>query len=156
MEPGADWEQLELGGCNDTVTDRRGVPESELTTSGICKWYEFDVTSLVGEWFGGSVAKNDVLLRQSVYSCAAAFRFASSPRGSEDRRPVLAITYRAATGGSAAPEAAGGDLQPVLTGANSDSVTRLDLQPWDRLSGRALSLLRFRDGLTVDRALLKR
>ncbi len=63
------WVSPELGslwtlpGANDVALDRRGVPESTVTTKGLLQWYRFDVSQLVQEWLDASTANNGVLLR---------------------------------------------------------------------------------------------
>ncbi len=95
----ATWNQASSGqawgltGCNDTSTDRRGTAESTLTTSGVNKWYSFDVRNLVQSWVDGTLANNGVLLRQTT-SAAYSFSFASAERADETVRPKLVVTYQ--------------------------------------------------------------
>ena len=86
---GSAWGQ---GGANDPVTDRRPVAESSVTTSGVLKWYAFDVRGLVQGWVSGVLQNNGVLLR-AAYSTGS-FRFASVENGTPSLRPKLVITYR--------------------------------------------------------------
>jgi len=94
----ATWNQADLGnswgvaGCNCTATDRRPVPEASVATSSIARWYSFDVTSLVQEWVGGSLANNGIVLRGPTG--VAKFDFASAQRSSVDVRPKLVVAYR--------------------------------------------------------------
>jgi hypothetical protein len=90
------WDNAQLGspwavgGCNDTVSDRRPSAESGLTTSGPAKWYAFDLTNLVQQWVDGTMPNNGVLIR-ATYSTAS-FNFASN----EDLagvRPKLVVAY---------------------------------------------------------------
>jgi len=94
----ATWNQADLGnssgvaGCNCTTTDRRPVPEASVAMSSIARWYSFDVTSLVQEWVGGSLANNGIVLRGPTGT--AKFDFASAQRSSVDLRPKLVVAYR--------------------------------------------------------------
>ena len=100
----ATWNQASTGqawglsGCNDTNTDRRGTPESIVTTNGINQWYSFDVTALVQQWVNGEFANNGLLLRQTT-TAAYRFLFASAEKGDVALRPKLVVNYR----GGAAP-----------------------------------------------------
>ncbi|MGQ9493272.1 MAG: DNRLRE domain-containing protein, partial [Anaerolineae bacterium] len=97
------WNQAQAGnpwgspGCNNTATDRRPNPESLVTTSGVGKWYSFDLTALVQEWVNGSVPNNGVLMR-AASSSAYAFYFASTEHSTAELRPKLVITYTVSTG----------------------------------------------------------
>ena len=84
-------------GANDTQTDRRGIAESSVTTSGISRWYILDLTHAVQGWVNGSQANNGVLLRQSV-SSVSAVNLASAECGTVGLRPRLVITYSNAEG----------------------------------------------------------
>ncbi len=79
-------------GCNDPGNDRRAQAESSVTTTGISKWYSFDLTELVHGWVSGGVENHGVLLRDT-YSMSQ-FYFASAQSGMVERRPRLVITYR--------------------------------------------------------------
>ena len=94
-----------LTGCNDTTTDRRGTAASTLTTSGINKWYSFDVHDLVQEWVNSSLPNEGVLLRQTA-SSDSSMLFASAQYSTVGFRPKLVVTYRyAGTSGTATPTA---------------------------------------------------
>ena len=92
------WNQADLGnswgvaGCNCLTTDRRPVSECSVAMSSIARWYSFDVTSLVQEWAGGSLANNGIVLRGSIG--VAKFDFASAQGSALDLRPKLVVTYR--------------------------------------------------------------
>lgn len=95
----ATWNQAGAGqpwglpGCNSTNTDRRGTAESTVTTSGINKWYSFDITALVQQWVSGGLGNNGVLLRQTTNG-AYRFHFAAAEKGDGTLRPKLVVTYR--------------------------------------------------------------
>ncbi len=101
----ATWDQATLTsywdqpGCNDTSTDRRANPESSLTTSGIHKWYDFDLTALTQEWVNSTLTNNRVLLRALLANNT--LYFASAQNSSVSLRPKLVITYRTAGGSTA-------------------------------------------------------
>ncbi|MBM4429096.1 MAG: DNRLRE domain-containing protein [Chloroflexi bacterium] len=80
-----------LPGANDTASDRSPVPDSTLVTSGINKWYEFDLTETVQSWVNGTIPNNGILLLGSYSS--ATFRFHSSQYYVRAYRPGLVVTY---------------------------------------------------------------
>ncbi len=81
-----------LPGANDTATDRRATPESSVATSGIHKWYSFNLTLAVQEWVGGTLSNNGVLLRQIV-SSNYSMLFAGVAAGDVSLRPKLTLVY---------------------------------------------------------------
>jgi hypothetical protein len=81
-------------GCNDPTTDRSAQPESSVATSGIGKWYHFDVADLVQDWLDGTLPNNGVLLRGALPYASGEFYLSSSEGGSISLRPRLVITYR--------------------------------------------------------------
>ena len=89
-EEGNPWGQP---GCNDTATDRHGLPESSLMTHGLGQWYSFDLTAAVQGWRDGSLANNGVLLR-AANTISAALRFAAVQNNDLSLRPRLVVTYR--------------------------------------------------------------
>jgi hypothetical protein len=95
----ATWNQAQTGnpwavpGGNHIPTDRRGTPESTVTTNGTGRWYEFDLTALVQQWYGGAVANHGVLLRAVDALSTHSFYFASADNGDASLRPRLVITY---------------------------------------------------------------
>jgi len=113
----ATWNQAEDGnpwgvpGCNDTDTDRGATPESSVTTSGISKWYHFNLTILAQDWISGRLANNGVLLRGASSGSTSLFRFASAEVGTSSLRPKLVITYRS---GSGSAEADTGEVGPPV------------------------------------------
>ncbi len=98
----ATWNQAAAGnpwaepGGNDPTSDRGASPEDSVSTSGIDKWYAFDVTALVQDWVVG-VPNNGVLLRSASPTSTSHFRFASAEYSVGSLRPRLVIRYR--TGG---------------------------------------------------------
>jgi hypothetical protein len=92
------WNQARTGsvwglpGCNDTSSDRRAVPESSLTTSGINKWYTWDLSAAALAWINGDLANNGLLLQAA--NSTASFQFASAQHGNAAQRPRLVVTYR--------------------------------------------------------------
>jgi hypothetical protein len=104
----ATWERAQVGnawgtaGCNNTVSDRSGVAESSVTTSGISDWYSFGLTSLVQGWVDGSVVNKGLLLRGASSLSTSSFNLASNHHGTASWRPKLVVTYRSA-GGSSSP-----------------------------------------------------
>jgi len=102
----ATWERAQVGnawgtaGCNNTGSDRSGVAESSVTTSGISAWYSFGLTSLVQGWVDGSVVNNGVLLRGASSLSTSSFDFASNHHGTVSWRPKLVVTYRSSGGSS--------------------------------------------------------
>jgi len=102
------WNQAQAGnpwglpGANNTSTDRRASPESALTTSGIAKWYAWDLTSVTQGWVNGSLPNNGVLLR-CTSTGPGSFNWASAQDGDVTRRPRLVITYRTGSGPANTP-----------------------------------------------------
>lgn len=91
-----------LPGVNDTTNDRRASPESTLITSGIGRWYEFDLTNAVGGWVDGALVNHGVLLRQ-IDATAYVFMLASAENATSAHRPKLLVTYRNAGGPTPTP-----------------------------------------------------
>jgi hypothetical protein len=118
----ATWNQAgdanpwDLPGCNDTDTDRGATPESSLTTSGISKWYSFNLTIAVQDWVNGRLANNGVLLRGAESGSTSLFRFASAEVGTSSLRPKLVITYRGASGSEEADTGEVGPPVPEVPG----------------------------------------
>lgn len=83
------------GGANDSATDRRSTAESTISTSGVSRWYSFDLTSVAQGWTNGRLANNGVLLR-AAYSVGT-FYFASADHATVSLRPKLVVTYRNTT-----------------------------------------------------------
>ena len=79
-------------GANDLLLDRRPDPEFALTTSGVHRWYRFNLTALVQQWVDGTAANNGVLLRQGA-STPRAFLFASAEHADPALHPVLVVRY---------------------------------------------------------------
>jgi hypothetical protein len=102
------WNQAQAGnpwglpGANNTSTDRRASPESALTTSGIAKWYAWDLTSVTQGWVNGSLPNNGVLLR-CTSTGPGSFYWASAQDGNATSRPRLVITYRTSGGPANTP-----------------------------------------------------
>ena len=96
----ATWNQAQHGepwgqaGCNDTTTDRCAGAESTVTSSGIHKWYDFELTALVQGWVNGSIANNGLLLRAP--GSTSSLWFASAQNPTVSLRPKLVITYKLA------------------------------------------------------------
>ena len=90
---GFPWRQA---GCNSTVSDRRATAESVVTTSGINKWYSFDLTAAAQGWVTGTIPNNGVLLRAAM-AVTSAFHFWSANSTAASTRPKLVITYRASS-----------------------------------------------------------
>jgi len=80
------------GGCNDVHVDRRETPEASVTTAGVHRWYELDVTQAVRGWVSGALPNNGLLLR-SLSSDAQVLLFASSDYSEPTLRPQLIVTY---------------------------------------------------------------
>ncbi|OQB28039.1 MAG: Serine-aspartate repeat-containing protein D precursor [Chloroflexi bacterium ADurb.Bin180] len=78
------------GGLGDVSTDRRPAPEDRLTTAGPTRWYGWDVTNLVKQWYAGMPAEG-VLLRGGTST--ASFFFASAEAEQVSKRPRLVIQY---------------------------------------------------------------
>jgi hypothetical protein len=95
----ATWERAHAGdtwtvpGCNDTVTDRSGLPQSSVTTQGPRRWYHFDLTDLVQAWVNGSLDNFGVLLRAASTSTGL-FYIGSNEGDMVELRPRLVVTYR--------------------------------------------------------------
>lgn len=100
----ANWNQARVGsawgqpGCNSTVADRRAIAESVLTTTGLGKWYGFDVTTLAQSWFNRTIPNNGVLIRAEDVEKyrTLTFSFASNEDSDYTRRPRLVISYTVA------------------------------------------------------------
>jgi hypothetical protein len=103
----ATWSQAQDGdpwgrpGCNDTTTDRCADAESIVTSSGIRRWYDFDLTALVHAWVGGSMTNNGLLLRAPGSTSSLWFSSVQNP--DVNLRPRLVITYRLAVTPTATP-----------------------------------------------------
>jgi len=95
----ATWNVAQTGnawaipGCGDTTTDRAAVPEGSVTTSGVNRWYSYNVLNLVQNWVNGTWPNNGVLLRTDT-NTAAQFYFASAQDGTPALCPKLIIKYR--------------------------------------------------------------
>jgi hypothetical protein len=93
----ANWNQARFGnpwalpGCNNTLTDRREFPESEVQTAGIGQWYSLDLTTLVQDWVNGSLVNNGVLLRADYSN--SVFYLSSAEAATTSQRPKLIVTY---------------------------------------------------------------
>ncbi|MBM4430623.1 MAG: DNRLRE domain-containing protein, partial [Chloroflexi bacterium] len=113
----ATWNQARDGdtwglpGCNDITSDRRELKQSRVTTSGVGKWYEFDVSGLVLGWVDGSLANNGVLLMSESPTLTHRLSFASADHSNVSLRPRLVVVR----GTTAAPT-------PVFT--RTPTVTR--------------------------------
>ena len=98
------WNQAQSGnpwgtpGCNDTATDRAATPETSVSTSGINRWYSFDLTNLVQVWVDGALNNNGVLLRGASPLSSTQFYLSSAQSGTSSLHPKLVITY--GTGGA--------------------------------------------------------
>ncbi|MBC7231659.1 MAG: DNRLRE domain-containing protein [Chloroflexi bacterium] len=145
------WNQAQSGnpwgrpGANDTSSDRRAVAESTLTTSGVKKWYSFDLTRLVQDWVNGAMANNGVLL-QAAYS-SGAFYFSSAQEGSVPLHPKLVITYRYGSGASPTPTATSVSPTPTQTNASTPVPTNTPTPaptPWGM--DTTITLQQERDG----------
>jgi hypothetical protein len=94
----ATWNRARAGqpwgqpGCNDPEADRCTDAAATVTSSGIRKWYQFDLTALVQGWVSGSVANNGVVLRSP--GSTSSLWFASAENADPSLRPKLVITYR--------------------------------------------------------------
>jgi predicted outer membrane repeat protein len=86
-------------GANGIDSDRRPSAECSVITSGISKWYEFDLSAVAQGWVNGSLANNGVLLR-AEYSTG---RFYFSGKESGNHQPVFVIVYRTGGQGTATP-----------------------------------------------------
>jgi len=86
--------QWRIPGANDASSDRRPGPASALTTSGIRKWYSFELTPIVQAWLSGSLANNGMLLRQTASSSQHVVLFVGNGSAEGALRPKLVITYR--------------------------------------------------------------
>jgi len=84
----AHWQ---VGGANGAA-DRRQNPETTILTHGPRQWHTFDLTSLVQEWVGGTLANNGVLLR-AEHNFPRMFHFTSAEGSTVPLRPKLVITY---------------------------------------------------------------
>jgi hypothetical protein len=97
------WSDAQVGspwaeaGCNSTVSDRRAAAESVVTTSGIRRWYSFDLTAAAQQWIAGALPNNGVLLRATT-AAASNFRFYSAESSNVSARPKLVLTYRVNAG----------------------------------------------------------
>lgn len=89
-------------GCNNTATDRRPAPESQLTTGGPSVWYSWPLTQVVQGWVSGSLANNGVLLRGASSLLTNMMSFASADNTNTGWRPKLVVYY---TGGAGVPTA---------------------------------------------------
>ena len=116
-----------LPGANDTNVDRRAVAESNVTTSGLNKWYDFDLSAIAQGWVSTPATNLGVLLR-ATYS-AFNFQFASAEHGNAGLRPRLVITYRAAgevtpTPTSTATSSAATPTQTASPGSDCATIQR--------------------------------
>jgi hypothetical protein len=99
---GSAWDQP---GCNSTLVDRRALPESTVTTAGINRWYDFDLTVVVQQWVNGVVPNHGLLLRAGSSTSRAEFFLASAQHSVPALRPRLVVTYRASGGQIPTPTA---------------------------------------------------
>lgn len=98
----ATWKQARSGnpwggdGAVNTVTDRRPLPESTVTTAGPRRWYSLDLTALARGWRSGQLANNGVVLRTS-YENVGYFYIQAAESPSINERPRLVVSYRTAS-----------------------------------------------------------
>jgi hypothetical protein len=88
-------------GCNSPLSDRYPLAESSITTSGVRKWYTFDLHDIVQQWLVHDLTNNGVLLR-AEYGTSSIY-FSSSQSGVESFRPKLIIAYRTSDAPTPAP-----------------------------------------------------
>jgi hypothetical protein len=95
----SNWYQARAGdpwgaeGCSDTDSDRSGLLSSTARTSGVSRWYGFDVTRAVQSWVGETRPNNGVLLSTTYASFTGTFRFASAQHSDVGLRPKLVVSY---------------------------------------------------------------
>lgn len=122
----ATWNQARSGnawaspGANSAESDRRASAESSVTTSGIGKWYEFDLSAVTQGWIDGSLANNGVLLRAADSTARIFF----STRESGAHRPKLVIIYQTAGLETATPTATATRASPTPTATSTATSTR--------------------------------
>lgn len=88
---GEDWS---LPGCNDTSSDRGATPESSVSTSGVSRWYSFDLTAAMQGWINSETTNNGVLLRGAGSMSTSLFHLASAQSSDARLRPRLVVNYR--------------------------------------------------------------
>ena len=95
----ATWNQAQIGnawalpGCNHPSLDRRAPAEALVMATLPNRWYEAELTNLVGQWASGSLANNGLLLfPQEPYSNHS-FHFATAQNDDPNIRPKLVITF---------------------------------------------------------------
>jgi hypothetical protein len=108
-------------GCTSTVTDRRGLYESPVMTSGTGKWYSFPVSSAVQQWVDGTLANNGLLLRATLLHYTTTFSFASSETGTIANRPRLVVTYYLPAGAPPAPSLVIGHTTDIHVGGLAEA-----------------------------------
>jgi hypothetical protein len=94
----ATWNRPQAGetwvgpGCTDPGTDRAAVPCTVRTLDGDERWYDFDVTSVVGEWAAGT-GNHGLLLAGTLASPPDTYYFRAADYWDADQRPKLVIVY---------------------------------------------------------------
>ncbi|HOU23466.1 MAG TPA: DNRLRE domain-containing protein [Anaerolineae bacterium] len=81
-------------GCENTGTDREAQPLTTITTSGLNKWHNWDLTNLTQSWVDRTVPNYGVVLQQGYPAANSGYYFASAQHATQGLRPKLEITYR--------------------------------------------------------------
>ena len=92
-----------LPGCNG-ATDRSMTGLASVTTTGLGRWYSFNVTAAAQGWVSG-LPNNGVVLYGGYPSVVNSYYFASAQNAVVANRPRLVITYRLPEGPTRTPTA---------------------------------------------------
>lgn len=87
-QTGTNWG---TAGCSNTTTDRDGTAEDtqNIEFGDVGGWVEWDLTSLVTEWMGGTANKGVILINNTGYSAS---RFTLQTREGANA-PQLVVSY---------------------------------------------------------------
>jgi hypothetical protein len=80
-------------GCDDTVEDRRPVPEASFATSGAPRWYEVDLTDTVQGWVDGTIPNYGLLLMDEQQPPGLSLFWLAAKESDRDSQPKLVVQY---------------------------------------------------------------
>lgn len=87
---GTPWTQP---GCDDTVEDRRPVPEATFVTDSGPRRYEVDLTETVQGWLDGTIPNHGLLLLEEEQTPGLALFSFAAKESDSDNQPKLVVQY---------------------------------------------------------------
>jgi hypothetical protein len=137
-------DQWAIAGCKDVHSDRRPDPEVTFSTSGVRLWYDLDVTHVVRDWAGESLANNGFLLLGPTED-SEVYAFTSGEYPEPTKRPMLIVTYYTAPTPATPTSTPTPTGTPTATPIGSITLTGLvydaQLGPTHPISGATVSAL---------------